>query len=65
VLKKTCHKSSCEISLNKTESGTIFWIAEMTTIAFNNESSVWFTADIFSVEVELSDEKNADPISAT
>ena len=56
MIERTSQESSSVITPNKTHAGVIFWIAEMTVVAFTDGPSVWFEADVSSVEVELSDE---------
>ena len=47
--------SSHEVTMLKTETGAVFFIAEMTAMTYLNNSSICFYAEIALVDVEISD----------
>lgn len=57
MIEKTSQQSSSIVTFNKTETGAVFWVAEMIAIRFSSRPSIWFEANVSSVEVELSYEE--------
>jgi hypothetical protein len=56
LVEMTSRETTTAMTLAKTDTGAIFWITQMTAMAFSNGPSVWFEAEVSSVEVEVTDE---------